>query len=727
MISSVKSGVAKAILSNGSISESILEYMVTGIGVRPEKAYQYAKSSYTYGLPSSVLLKDNDGLPAVFAELSRIKGESVVIDYYHFGALNLLHFGWIKLSNDYGYSSKTNELTVLSLAKGTPVYLVDMVVVINKLTNEELLNGSVEQWGTPPSAGYTPKRLSGLGEYAPHSAITTNSGIANDYLDVHFNWEVTTTVIVEGVSVTRKTLEKSSMAIPVAGYSLASDYFQVGYTSTTGRGYWLYAIGAGTYPKVDAAFTSAPTNLGSFFPFAYFRLSKSSMDNYKTTDAYKTTEQMLKKLGMNYANTIKAINENPDIADVEQALLTMAVPANSTNSIEQKYLFDFFKKLFFEAGSAGIGDASNLTLPNRRGNFPGEPVKPKVSVVIQDKRFKMALSSAGIFRQVKYGIVCGVGKHTSKVSSINILQTSYNRTLKRDDVFSVAVPIHVYQMQVTETLYEEISVHALSMTYYILDYYTTVGTALDPILLLPLDYAITSQYTIAEREELYARSLHYVFNSSVTTKLKWYEQKSFGTFVKFAGIFISIATLNPAALAATTITTTAIALLILDNIVIPYILAAVVFPLFVKLLGVDAAMLAAFMAIAYAVTAGIKAGSLAGAPWAKVMLSVANGLTDAITESISSSIQEISNEMAEFSKYADAKFTELASTKALLETNNYMIPMLKLGQTPDEFYNTAVHAGNPGPLTITAISSYVSLALTLPKISDTLGDTYYGN
>jgi hypothetical protein len=39
------------------------------------------------------------------------------------------------------------------------------------------------------------------------------------------------------------------------------------------------------------------------------------------------------------------------------------------------------------------------------------------------------------------------------------------------------------------------------------------------------------------------------------------------------------------------------------------------------------------------------------------------------------------------------------------------------GETPDEFYNRTIHAGNIGILSVDAVSNYVEMQLRLPDIS----------
>lgn len=89
-------------------------------------------------------------------------------------------------------------------------------------------------------------------------------------------------------------------------------------------------------PSGELSTTTDGVRNGSFFPFIYFRY------NSQVQHAEPTLVKLTEYLGVNFINLRDAVNANPDIGSIEEALIVMAVPANSTNPTELKYLYMFF-------------------------------------------------------------------------------------------------------------------------------------------------------------------------------------------------------------------------------------------------------------------------------------------------------------------------------------------------------------------------------------------------
>ena len=151
---SVKHGAIKGLLDDdGQFIENVLEEIVTGVGVKADRMYRYGKTKYTFGLPMSDIQESTSGKDDIKALIAQLVGQSITLDYYHFGALNNLHTGWVMLCRDHGYNAKTNVLGSLTAAKGKPVMLTNMAVVVTEASLLELANGSLDQWGAPADAG----------------------------------------------------------------------------------------------------------------------------------------------------------------------------------------------------------------------------------------------------------------------------------------------------------------------------------------------------------------------------------------------------------------------------------------------------------------------------------------------------------------------------------------------------------------------------------------------
>ena len=746
VISSVKTGTINTIFRKGDLIDNIMETMVGNIGVRAERMYAYGKKSYPFGLPSSKLYSSADGKSVVTGVIRSQVGASAALDYYHFGALNNLHVGWLTLCNDYGYNSISNELGSLSTQKGVPVYLKDMVVVVQEASLTERANGSLDQWGSAACGGYTPQRIAALKQFAVPTPFAVDPLASGDYILISYVWQELIETVIDGVTIQRKKLREDTITFPITGYDLEASYFQVKYTVSGKEGYWLYRLGSGTYPEIDAIYSPDQSTTGSFFPFGYLRHNKTSPADDPQSAEFKASNKLMKYLGMDFPSTVDAIHDNPGIADVEQAILMLAVPANTSNSMEQRYLFDFFSKLYLDAGGIGVEVGGETPLSNKVNSTEAARIlylmgdnPPKVSLTIQDSRMKMALSCSGIFKRKKAGSIGKVGSYASSHLIENVSHNHSKITLDEFgfpqntvvvDTWTVPVSTHVYQHQITDILYEEVQVYEMRMTYYVYGAYTTTGDETSSILMLPLDHAITQAYSIPDKELLYTRSMHYVFNSRVIQEVKWYQSEWFQFFMIAAAVVVTAVSMGGdagqtlAAVVAGTMSITAFVTAVAIGI-IKYFVTSIAFKWFADKVGVEFAFLVALAAALAGSYKAYQAGSIAGAPMAKNLLTLSTNLVSGVNASLKNSMIGLQNELEAFNTMAKEKSSLLEEANKLLEHSNVLSSLVIFGESPDDFYNRTVHSGNIGVTGIDSISSYVDIALTLPKLDETIGRNSY--
>lgn len=724
----IKTGVTRAIFQNGDLSDHIMEELTGSIGLKADRMYEYAKRSYVHGLPSGQIVAASVGTVEVGAVLATLEGRQVEVDYSQLGPPNSLHIGWMQAIAQFGYNTVTNELVSLKAPGGLPVYLDDMVVVVPKAELGQYSESALEQLGVSPLAGASPSRpglspglLNSVTGFTPVEASTTAT---EDYVRIRGVWESQTAPDMEGI--VKKTLNTVEKTIPlVDAYGLANeDYFHVRYLVDGVPTYWMYRVGSGTHPSLDALIGTKPETNGSFFPFAYFRFDKKSEIADTTTAAYKTSKKLVKYLGMDYDEVAAAIDENPDIKDVQQAMLIMAVPANSKDQLECRYLFSFFENLHYSRGnqykSPTAGAIAQFQL--------GDSTFLASTIVVQDKRFKLSLSNRGIFKKKVVGSIGAIGTYTSGMSTETRRQKYTDQETGQVSYEDIPYKYHYYRHQITESLYEEILVAGLQLRYYIIDGHYTTGDETDDILLIPIDRSITDSYSIPDREKLYSRSLHFVFNSVQIIKVKWYQTGLFKAIITIVGIVIAVVSMQPeiaaAVLAGTSAAYLTLALIIIEKLVIGLVLGAA-FKLFVKLVGIDLAFLIAIVAAAYGAYQAIESGSVAGAPWAQELVQLSTGLSKGISDNLQDMMKDLVGEYQQLSVMKDDFAKELERTSKLLDSNNHLSPFVIFGESPNDFYNRTTHSGNIGMNGISAISSYVDIALRLPKLDETIGENNY--
>jgi len=709
----VKTGLVTAIFENGDPADYVMEELVSSIGAKAERMFQYGKTGYVYGLPSGQKTDKGDMRRAVQTQLNFLASTTVDMAYSELSAPNVLHMAWTTLVEDHGYSSSTNQLGLLTTQLGTPVYLKDMVIVVPATEADNLDSPRYSQWGLPPNAGYTPQRpiqdaatVALLGAALKHSPVVVEATAVEPYVRVSYVWET-------ALNTFEKVAHEASFSIPIGGVDEEADYYQAAYTANGVRVYWMYLAGSGTYSALDSFYESPVTASGTYFPLTHFRQNKAKLHTDKNSEAYKSSAKLIKRLGLDYDALADGIAENPSASDIEQAFMMMAVPAVSSNEIECRYLFDYFDNQFYNGSAALAISVSRFFSSSTPAN----------TTVIQDGRFKMVLGNAGVIKRRVAGNIGKVGTYTSGITTREI-PYEYVDDESGETIESVnVIKYHFYRQQITESLYDEIGVDSLRMTYYVYGGYNVIGEDTAQLLLIPLDHSITDDYSSKDREQLYARSLHFVFTSLQITKVKWYQSGLFKLVLTVISI-VMIVNGIPAGYTILGLTAlqTIVAIVLISQIVGMYLLP-VIFKFFVKVLGQDLAILiaiAAFVYGGYQVTQfGIK-----GAPYASELLSFSTGLQNAVMQD---KFNDLAQSVTDFKLVTDKQTELLEAGNKLLETTSFLSPFAVMGEAPQDFYNRSIHTGNIGLLAISAISSYVDIALKLPELNDTLGEINYGN
>lgn len=717
---SIVTGTLMAIQqSDGQMIEHAIEELSGGLGMRIHQLYDYGKVHYTHGLPSGTTMTNLIGRDTIIQAIQSEVGVAIGLDYYHVGPLNLMHLGWHLLVRDYAYNSIDNSLMV----NGTKVFLTDMMPVVVEATVTEIESGSMDLWGISPTSGITPlRKVEGtLGHDVDRPVFIVDAAATADHLLVKYCHEVDYIKVVEGVNIPSKRVEEGQFTMSVEGWDMTSSFHQAGYTANNRRGFWLYRVGSWANPAVEEIFETSAEPNGTFFPMTYFRYNKQAIT--ETSPEYATSKKMLKLINMDFDEVATAINDNPDIADVEQAIMTFAVPANTQDQMEQRYLFDFFNNLWT---SAQEFDATSLSERDwdiaEKFNTP----QPSSAIIIQDTKFKMALTWKTIIKRRVSGETAPEGKYESTQQVKNFNKKALNM-LDEEIPVPLSTPLHTYRRQISPNVYEEIQVIGLKMTYYVWGNYTTTGDENDDILLIPLDYAITSEYTIKDRELLYARSMHYVFNSRVVTKLKWYQTGIFKVILLVIAIVITIYT-NGAAwesiAAAWSAGGVTAVMAVLVPMMVKYVVISLIVRKVVQVIGIKAALIIAVIAAVTGYYQAMGEGGIANAPWAAELLQVSTNLTSGMSAVLKEEFKELESEFRSFQEFAKDKEEALKAVNASLDGSLHLVPMIIWGESPSDFYQRTVHSGNIGIVGIEAVSSFVDAALTLPKLTDSLGDLY---
>lgn len=695
--SSIKQGTASSALLNTDMMESINTALTEGLASKGRNYYSYGKHSYTNGLPQGYPLTSITGAAEVETTIQDIIEEAeVVMSYSTFGDLNYYHVANTILLEDYGYDSITEELSVLTTAKGWPVTLNYKSLI---LTQDMLDNTSEESL----------RNLEG------DCRVRVDAGATAIGFEINYAW----TVVINNYPLP-DTYESHDETLIITtdltptGYVVTDEYFHAQYVIGGVTKYFLYKKGTGTYPLLDDLFDGEAISAGTYYPWIHFRNNFTPITADTESEEYITSKRLAKRIGLDLDTLSDSISENPNIGDVIQAVLLFGVPPETTNPLEQKYLYEYFNNMFLGLGGEVTGlDATALIASLTIENLV------KKSIVIKDAKLTTSLTNRGLYRRLVTGVIGAVGVYGSASSSFSVISMEYTEDGSTMVPVSQSVSSMLYRKQVSLTQYEEIQVLDLTCNYKVIGgYYTTGDTDDDTnIILVPLDLAIMGMFNMLDKETLYARAMHFVFNSTVVIKVEWYQEAWFRFFLNALAIVVFIFSTGEAY---------KVSLVLLEaGASILYVIAAFVFqvvgvPLIFKelvdVLGLENSIIVLLILSLYTGKVVFSAETLKqGLMAAEKLLMYASGLIGGISDMTKVLIEDISEDMLQFSTDMKVKMDELEKLSKEMNQSNVLNPLMLLGETPDEYYNRTVHSGNIGVRVYETVSKYVQTMLTLPE------------
>lgn len=734
---SVQSGVLKYILDGDitSLSDSINEELVSSTGTKINNGFGWAKrTDYTPGIPTAHVASNIDARNTVLNVIATNVNQSVTQVYYRFGPINSLHYGWQWLVTTYGYNPETNEIVGLSQSEGFPCYLKDMRATYTRdsydFITETYDTGVLDQLGPSPSSGYTPENPftylapMGIGEYAPQPAYEVSDVAVDDYLTITYQFKNAAGEIIN-----------RGLTVAITGIS-DEDYHQVRYKKADGKtGFFTYLHGSGKYPVIDLAYLMEYNNLGTYYPWAYFRVQNQQVkDTGPFANAYKDCKKWCNYIGVNYDTLNEAVHKDQDVDDVAQCILQVAVRPDSQNQGVLEYLFKHFSVLHQNAVPQ---QALGTTLADKMLAFSSSPSQLQK---IMDRYFGQTMQFSGIAASRHSGVIGKKGFYTGHYGYVPQnaqLITSITPTGTETETKWSEQPAYVYRCQVEDSIYEEVAVFGLRMDYQV--HYKKgfgAGPGSDE-LLIPVDREILRTVSVAKREQVVCRGLYMLVNTVVITKSPWYASSFFKAVLLVVAVVITVVSFGSAwqtIVAAAAISTAAVMVTIF-TMVLQYIAVTVAIKLFVKKFGAKVGLIAAVAAIAIG---GYNSMSGGEGMWADGLLATGNGLTKQSNAAYQDLIADEYEKMEDFNEWAKGQFDSLNDKREQLGLTAQwhglsgfdfigLVPQTIYGESPSDYYSRTVHSGNIGAASYDLVEMFHSYKLQLPKLSDTQELLEYGD
>ena len=743
----LKAAVIGAITEDKGIVDEIFDLMLNGPASKVKRAYRYARDNYTLGLPQSSMRTTGVSVSTLESLLSGIEGQPVTVVDSDLDSGNEWFFiaHWLYLNR--GFNFLTNTITPepnwkagLDTAKGNDKQWVNEQVTqieadlalefpdysVTEGVEEEVCEDVCVEWddSDPPVCTLWEEQCETITNYTTtdttysfDTVIDEQHQDSEQLLDTLSTFEsgqitgftvdyqlgsvslytATTTITrhdtVEGVTTDTVVEDRVSEFVryPSAVYTetvsmspnMVQDHVLVSYMVDNEPKLFLANVESGEWPTLVPIVTVS--DAGAFYPIIPLRVENEDYcsEARQTTDLYLTSRKLLDRLDVDILDLAQAVNDNPDIAEIDHAFLLMGVNVMTDNRAGLRYLNEFF---------------------HRMGQLGGN------EVTIEDSKFKFKVSWSNITSTVKPGVQGYRGKTTRVVGS------TYLR----------------WNQQITENSYREVTVYNPLHTNYIYSGHNVVTdlakaqTEDDNNFYVPLYTEAVNAVPPMERNRLYYAALQMVFNSYKVTiqKIKWYQKSVFRTILTIAAIAIAIYTgyVNFATFAS--MTAAEIAVAVIQALIISYAFK-LAFQAVVRALGVEFAMILAVVAMAFGMYDLAQSGFLLPETmWAENLLMIANGLTTAINDYIQSEIMDIGKDVVAFGKHAKEKLDELERVSEELYGHVHlinpmkftqMVPFINTNEIPDVYYERTVHNKNPGTNAYSMLSNHVQIALTLPK------------
>lgn len=712
----VKEAIQRSLVWGSDIFDEYLNEIKHGVHTQLENAYKHAKKgAYIYGTPDLQHFGQEKLKAALKPILEGIYGPTSTIEFFLLGGLSPLFAGFDYLYNQYGYTQSTNKIASISSTVGFDCFLYDIVAHYEQENRSELRIEDSFWSGLNPRSGVTPSRKYPAKYAQPLSPpeLSSINGVALEY-----EW-----IDAEG------DIQLGSELIDLSGFA-GQEYFQAIVRQADGNiVIWKYLIGSGTYPTLDALTHLTFSGTGEYFPFIPFRANKQNLTavELQETPEYLSTVKLMQKMNMDYQAISDQIHANPDINDVQQAILTLAVPGDTSNQADLEYLYRFF------AGFAKQFSPKDFTLAvNTQGYIP--PPANTTLLRWADAGFEMRLSVMSIRGRLKIGSVTQAGKYILIKDTFTYTQSERNPGFRRNDANSEeyrevtkTAPIFRYCYQENAHVYRMIEVIGATAEYPISGKYSTEFDSDEDQFVVPVNLEYVRLMPWKTRREFYLRNLNFIFNAKVIQKLKWYETGIFKVIVSAAAFVAAVfglvelsATLAELVAAASISAAIATAGTYLAKILLLKLLGILI----VKAVGPELALLTE--AIMFALMLGQSGGGagLPSLPSVETLMAMVSGLQDAIQSELRDQFAKYNAESQSFLEDAQLKMEELEQFRKDLNldlldspfTDRYKLPFSLPYETPENFYNRTIHTGNVGTLAYKSIENFVSNSLKLPDI-----------
>lgn len=502
-----------------------------------------------------------------------------------------------------------------------------------------------------------------------------------------------------------------------------ADYFQVCFTYPISGGvsinYFTYQYGSGTYPDLDGITSTTVADFGKGYPRMYFRIDGNRLDegSYVDKKPYDDSIRLGNKLDLPWLEVLTQIYDSlSSLSKIRDVFMLQCLPANTTDKLEQEYLFNYFRVLY------GLRNPITYDSDQPTDEYTTWFAHLGCTITAQDATSAVGNNMDAIgYRQIA-GSIGAVGSTASGRGtgsrSVKINVNSSSGVISKEyEIHNVNY--HYYRMQTSATSYEEVRVYQLNGFARVGGNNVTKSGG-DESLMVPLDTAFRKMFSAHDRETLYARATHILICTEYTIKQKWYQTGVFKAVTIVVAVALSWWTGGASftLIGAVTAAATAVGAMVVMSLLSKYVFSK---------LGGAFAIIAAIVAVAAAIYTGYLYFSATTGPFsvtAMQMMQVSNvaftasqsaqqGVVGKELQRIATLEQEISDKqeaLAVAQKELENPYNTIEDGVLLKAIQGYT----QLGEQPGEYFSRTLNT-NIGIETNNLVDMYFTQSLQLPS------------
>lgn len=722
-------------IKNTSIAEGLHKHKLTGVAAGIQRFLQYGQNEYIHGIPTASLWYHEVARTAVDDVLDAIAGAPTTLDLLKLQILEVPEWVHWYLQENTAYQYDTRQITVgiytydyhgfttdgvtggydpilsRNEADITTVYLETTRVTVAGSTTITVRERTIV---TLQSTGGV---LSDT--YAAGSYVTVEPGDPGD--------DGTVQAILTQTSNPYVVYHDVGFQIPAANNT--DFHFTAIYhldSAPAVQFIWVYNKSTGVYPTLNNVVLGALDSTLTL-PIVALRTNFINISDNPDPAEYSSAKALLNILGLNVDSYIDAINENEDLAYVEDAAIMFGINVYTDTQHGLHGLYNLFVAIWERQ------DVDRVEYDS----YPAGTNAPTNTYSVVEGRFNNVVQFNYIEHTVGItGVIGNLGEFTSFITILpnsaphQYVDGSTGEIV--EDGGNVPQSKLTIRWQDTPTTYTELVVSGLIMTTTIFTTGSQVRAHLFILedeatpnnnrhnFVIPFSLNQTQGLTTEESEALIYEAMVLVIYANQSVRLRYYETQAFtsllGKALKIAAIVTFAVSLGTASSASSFLW--AFGEQLLYQFVLTYVFTEIL-----EHNTSDGVRAAAIIAYAYLSYKNFSSHSALELSFSGDMLAAIRSITDALYIDQSVQMEALQEEIALFTDLAAERDEMLKDAWDGLDNKSGIsrYDVLRVVQynpyeTPSDFYQRTIHTTNPGVQVFDEITNYYSNALALPQL-----------